>query len=455
MPTDDLGRGTLEPMALALLAVLSLLILLLPRRQAVFPLLAMVTLMPLGQQFVIAGANFQFFRLLLLVGALRVVLRGEWSALKLTGFDRLFLWWVIVGVALGSLSKPSPELLMSRLGDAYNALVCYFFVRCVIVDVSDVLRAVKSLAWLSLPIAALMLFEHSEGRNLLSVFGGVPEFTLVRNGELRSQGAFRHPILAGAYGAAQVPLFAALLLSGSKGRVLPLLAFVASIVIIATSSSSGAWLALGMALAGMLLWPARSLLPFLRGTTVVAVLFLAAVMQAPVWYLMAKVSSVVGGTGWHRAWLLDQAVAHFDEWWLFGTTYTAHWGPAGEVIWADPNMMDITNHYVMEGVKGGVFTLLLFIALIVASFRTVGRALANPALDRHRLLLWGLGVSMATHCVAFLSVNYFDQTILVWYGLQAMICAIGLTHGAPCAAAAAPARSRPSHGPGSAVRAVR
>ena len=68
-------------------------------------------------------------------------------------------------------------------------------------------------------------------------------------------------------------------------------------------------------------------------------------------------------------------IAHFNEWWLFGTTYTAHWGPAGEVVPSDPNMMDITNHFIVQAVSGGLLKLLLFIAIIVASFKSIGRRL--------------------------------------------------------------------------------
>jgi hypothetical protein len=102
---------------------------------------------------------------------------------------------------------------------------------------------------------------------------------------------------------------------------------------------------------------------------------LALMMNAPVWYLSAKLSEAMGGSGWHRAYLIDQWVAHFGEWWLFGTTYTAHWGPAGETIPGDPNMMDITNHFVMEAVKGGLLKLLLFVAMLVGCFKVIGRRL--------------------------------------------------------------------------------
>jgi hypothetical protein len=163
----------------------------------------------------------------------------------------------------------------------------------------------------------------------------------------------------------------------------------------------------------------------IRRSALGLILVLAVVMKAPVWYLLARLSIVTGGGGWHRAWLIDQAVAHFDEWWLFGTTYTAHWGPAGEVTVGDPNMMDITNHFIAEGVKGGVLKLGLFIAIIISCFRGIGRRLRTEGPNSPvGFFVWSLGVSLFAHCLSFISATYFDQTILIWYWLQACICCI-------------------------------
>ena len=417
--------GQLDPVALAAVLTLSALTLCLPRRAAIGPLLLMVGLMPMGQTIVVFGLHFHLFRVLLLVGIVRVLLRGELARWQSNQLDKLFLWWIALSLSLGSLSLPSEALLINRLGDAYNAALCYIFARSVIVDYEDAMRSIRMLAWISIGIGSLMLMEWSTGRNLLYVFGGVPETTAIRNGELRCQGAFRHPILAGAYGATAIPIFFSLWSYKGGGRLLSLLAITACLIIVITSSSSGALLALASAVIGLALWRVRALLPRIRKTAIVALACLAVTMNAPVWYMLARLSEWVGGGGWHRAWLIDQTIAHFDEWWLFGTTYTAHWGPAGEVISADPTMMDITNHFVMEGVKGGVIKLGLFVAIIVKCFRRLGQALAESAPHPERKFhLWCIGVAVFTHCVAFISVNYFDQTVLIWFWLIAVVSCV-------------------------------
>jgi hypothetical protein len=417
--------SNLNPTALGLLLVLVCLILVLPRRHAFSPVLIMVGLVPMGQQIVIAGLHFHLFRILLLSGILRVIIRGEAAQLKLTGIDKMFICWVIVSIVFGTLSKPSMELFINRLGDAYNAFGCYFFVRCVIVTLEDAVISIRTLALISLPIAALMLVEKTTSHNLLSVLGGVPEITAVRDGHLRCQGAFRHPIMAGIFGATQFPLYVALWRYNPRNRLLAFVAMIASFIIVVSATSSGAVMGIAAGIGGLVLWKWRKFMRLIRWGALVTILGLAIVMEAPVWYLIAKLSNVIGGTGWHRAFLIDQAVAHFNEWWLFGTTYTVHWS-GGDAIATDPDMMDITNHYIMEGVKGGALKLGLFIAMIIGCFRSIGRRLRIEAPNTpEEFVVWTIGVSFFSHCLSFISANYFDQVIVVWYWLQAIICGIG------------------------------
>jgi len=113
--------SNISPMAFIGLLVAAYLIWTLPRRLAVCPILAMVCLMPLGQDLVVFGLHFYLFRVLLLVGVLRVLLKHEARQLVMTRTDRIFIWWIIVSIVFGTLAKPSMELFINRLGDAYNA----------------------------------------------------------------------------------------------------------------------------------------------------------------------------------------------------------------------------------------------------------------------------------------------------------------------------------------------
>lgn len=412
-------------LAFAMLLAMAYLTWSLPRRFAICPLLVTICLMPLGQDLVVVGLHFHLFRMLMLVGMARVVLKGEAARIEWTRTDKIMAWWVVVSVLFGSLSKPSMELFVNRLGDAFNAVGSYYFVRCVIVDFEDVVTSVRTLAWLSLPVALLMLVERITMHNPFSYFGGVPEFSPLRDGHVRAQGAFRHAILAGTFGATLVPLFVGLWYCRPKWRLLASAAIISAIIIVISATTSGALLALLAGIGGLGIWKWRNKMRLIRWGAVALILSLAMVMNAPVWYIFARLSNITGGSGWHRAFLLDQTIAHFDEWWLFGTTYTAHWGPSGEVIGADPDMMDITNHYVMEGVKGGLLKLVLFLVIISRCFNDIGRGIrAEWAEQADKFFVWAMGVSLFAHCLSFLSIVYFDQMIVVWFWLLACITCI-------------------------------
>src|ERR1041385_5022430 len=90
--------SNINPVALAFLVVMAGLAWCLPRRFAVCPLLIMTCLIPLGQNVVLFGLNFQFFRILLLVSLARVVVKGELARMAWNRADKLFVWWVIVSL---------------------------------------------------------------------------------------------------------------------------------------------------------------------------------------------------------------------------------------------------------------------------------------------------------------------------------------------------------------------
>jgi hypothetical protein len=280
------------------------------------------------------------------------------------------------------------------------------------------------MAIMMIPLSLAFLLEHATGRNVFSVLGGVPEVTWEREGSLRCQGPFSHPILAGTVGATSIPLLLSLWFRGGTYRGLGVIGVIAATTIIVTSASSGPLMAGIYGMGAMMLWPMHRYMRYLRWGLLILLVILHMVMTAPIWFLIARLSSLVGGTGWHRSELIDQAIQHFDEWWLMGTRYTAHWGL--NTLPFDPDMVDITNQYILEGVRGGLLQMILFVLIIVFCFRNVGRAIHRSE-DRPfavKMILWSMGVALFTHVVSFISVSYFDQLIMLWYLLLASISSV-------------------------------
>jgi hypothetical protein len=142
-------------------------------------------------------------------------------------------------------------------------------------------------------------------------------------------------------------------------------------------------------------------------------------MKAPVWFLIDRVGELVGGGGYHRAFLIEQFVNRFSSWWLMGTSHTSDWFP---YTLAD-GTADITNRFVADGVDAGVVGLVVSIALIVSCFRRIGVALKSvrgidSATER---FLWGIGSTLVANVGILFSVTYFDQMYVVWYFFLACI----------------------------------
>ncbi len=140
------------------------------------------------------------------------------------------------------------------------------------------------------------------------------------------------------------------------------------------------------------------------------ILSLSVVMNRPVWHLISYMNVVGGSTGHHRVRLIDAAVREFPNWALLGTQSTAHWG------WG---LSDITNQFILEGVRGGAGSLIAMIVVLVLGFRYLGQAMrllrsqpSQPGRAGRRaaeMLCWAVGAGLFVHCVNFFGVSYFGQ----------------------------------------------
>jgi len=296
----------------------------------------------------------------------------------------------------------------------------------------------KILVIIIVPLTISVIIEKTTSRNIFSIFGGVPEVTVIRDGRLRCQGAFRHPILMGTFAATLIPLFFSLWFKNKGGKLFSMLGIICATIITFASASSGPATAYIYGIIALMVWPFRYNMRIIRWLILIALISLHMIMKAPVWFLMARLGEQIGGGGWHRAEIITQAVTHFNEWWLIGTTYTAHWMP--NVLPINPNMIDITNQFIFEGVGGGIWRMGAFIIIIIICFRELGKSnliLKDQSIDL-RIFSWSLGAALFTHVMSFMSVSYFDQIIVFWYLLLAIISVFTSTINIPTKSDATP-----------------
>jgi hypothetical protein len=417
MPVTTDGGTFINSLGLGFTLLMCLLMLVLPRRFALVPVIILTCYMTMGERLMIAGANFTMIRILTLAGWIRIIVRGEIRSFSLNAIDKAVVCWTSSGILFHTLLWQTSQEFVNRLGHSYDVVGLYFLFRYLVHGMVDIKRLVRIVAMLIVPLAGSMLAEKLTGRNSFFVFGGVMEFTRIRDGALRCQGSFAHPILAGTFGATLLPLFVGLWYQSKRNHVIAGFAIVSAIMITVTSASSGPALAALAGIVALLAWHCRRWLRTIRWVIALGLIALHLVMKSPVWYLMARVDVFGGSTGFHRAWLIDTAVKHFSEWWLFGIRDSGVW---------DPMLADVTNQYLAEGFTGGLVTMLLFVLIIVLCFRAVGIAVRRTAGIESfstRFCIWALGASLFAHVLGYLSISYFDQNVVMWYLLLAIISA--------------------------------
>jgi hypothetical protein len=414
------GATNLHPLVIVFMICMTALALA-PKRSAVtFAVLAVCVFMPMEQRVVIGGLDFSMLRLIMIVAWIRVVVKGEYRGFRMGKLDWLFLFWVF-SASLFYVLRVGPSGIVYRLGVSFDSLTAFFLIRMLVRTRGEVLVLWRHLAWVVVVLSPLFLYEAIALHNAFGIFdyaGFDPvEF---RDGRPRSQGPFSHPILAGTFGSVAMPVFVAIFWGRRNQRILFGSACVGATIITIASGSSGPIIAWAVGAFGWAIWRFRKhVRPMLWGLVGLAVIIHFA-REKPIWHFLLRLSSITGGTGQHRYYLVDAFIRRFHEWALVGTSNTAHWGFG---------LQDTTNRYVAEGVSGGLMTLVLFIIVLRTSFVQLRRA--RLVFERQEgpkslsaLLAWGSSVSLAVHCVSFISVSYFGQMVQFFVFFVATVPAI-------------------------------
>jgi len=409
------GGGPLDsvvhPLVLIALELTILLIFALRKKHVVVPVVFMAFLVPIGQQFVVAGVHLFVLRIVILVALIRAV-QGK-GKFRWNSVDTVFTVGVIFQAISVIILNQTPDSMVNQVGFLWDFLGGYFLLRVLIADDDDIDTTIKSLAVVVVLMAIAMTTEHAIQRNVFGQLGGVRLIPEIRNGSIRAQGAFQHPLTAGAFGASCLPLFF-YLWKRKTANVLAILGMVAACIVTVSTHTSTSALTAVAALVGIAFWPLRTRMRLVRRMLFGAVIGLDLVMKAPVWYLIARIDLTGASSSYQRAFLVDQFVKHFSSWWLIGTQANANWG------WG---MWDVQNTYVETGQSGGLVALVCFIAVIAYSFRRVGQLRRSVSGSPEEWIPWLLGATLFAHTVAFFGVQYYDQVRMAWFATLAMISA--------------------------------
>jgi hypothetical protein len=416
------AQTILHPAVLIVILIAGILTCVLPRRKAVVPFLLAAILTPMDQVLVIGSLHFFMLRVLVLFGIIRILKDTLWSkrALFSGGMNKIDVAVILLTVftALnGILLFQASGAVINQLGNLYTVFGVYFLLRFLIRDEEDIVRTIQTMAGIAAIVAAVMTYEVATGHNPYAMLGGarVADYAslAMRDDRFRARGPFGHSILAGTFGAVLLPLFVALWWKARKHRMIAVMGIISATVITVACNSSTPVLGYAAGVLALCLWPLRQWMRAMRWAILLTLVCLQLVLKNPVWHLITRIDIIGGSSSWHRFMLVDQCIRHFGDWWLLGVKDTSGWG------W---EMWDTANQYVSVCANSGLLPFILLLGILIYGFKYLGRARRAAGKDRKRaLFIWGLGSALFANVVAFFGISYFDQTMVAWYGLLAMI----------------------------------
>lgn len=385
------------------------------REHAPIPLLFGCCYIPMTEGIEIGSASFFFYRIVLLVGLARVIMKGETVKEPLSTADKLFFVF-LVWYAISSMFHEEGSL-NRRLGVVLSIGASYYLARCWCRSVEGVRSMIVAIAIILIPLSIEMFQETLTGKNLFgSIFASARESVTYREGTPRAQGPFRHSILAGTVGASCFPLMVGIL------RQRPLIGIsgaLACLVIAWSSGSSGPVVALMASGVLVFAWRFRHHTRTVVWLAIGGYILLELVSTRPAYTaIVTRLGVMNGSTAHHRSRLITTTIDHFNEWWLYGTDYTRHWLPNG--IGAKMgNHIDFTNYYIAFAVAGGALAVGLVIWLLIILAKSFIRLMVDSQETREGgqdlFLIWCVGCTVFSHALSASSVGYFDQSMVFFW----------------------------------------
>lgn len=387
----------------------------LPKRWAFVPLLIAALHTSMAQ----IVPSFSTARLLIVAGLVRAVATGELRFSARNPLDVLITAFGFITIASsvgheGLYSNP----FIIRVRMALDVCGTFFYARAFLTDINAYKRLAQATSFILVPLAVAMAYTKlTAGSNFYSMLGGSSSL-LVRNGTIRATGPFGTPILAGTIGAILFPTIIIIWKTHRKTVILGIAGCLAVIFSAGSSTPIGAML---ISLVALVFWKWRAHLKTIVIVAIFMMLFLHFAREKPIWYMIAITDFVGGSTGWHRAYLIDMAIEHFSEWWLWGAEYTRHWMPYG--LPNVPQHCDLTNYYINLGVFAGFPLTIVLVLIFWKSIKCIAFAMKKiPEEDtKGSFLIWSLGALIFTHAITSMTISYFDQTYIIFYFLIAVI----------------------------------
>ena len=336
---------------------------------------------------------------------------------------------VYVGAYLITRVNPVAQTLENRSGFLMDTWCAYLVARFIVTDRKKLITIIKCISIALIPLAILGIIESVtrwQPFAPLRLFS--PWYTerlsfvsRERFGFARAVGPFSHAILFGGVFAMFLPLIYYLRHENKDWRTY---AYIFSGIVLLgalSSMSSGPWVMVLVVIFCLMMERHKQLVKPLFIFLVLLCIFIGIASNRPFYHIIASWANPLGGAGWHRARLIDVAIMTFDEWWRVGYgDKDPNWGQ-----YFGMGVSDITNEYILNGVRYGILGVIALCAVLAKAFRdliSTYRRMTHPAM---KSLCWAFGSLLFSIAVAWMSVSFFGQLMTLVYcsfGIIGSLC---------------------------------
>jgi hypothetical protein len=309
-------------------------------------------------------------------------------------------------------------------GHLTDTFLAYVVARYCLTDRKAIATAAKLIGLALAPLALLGAIESYTGwapyHHLLVYRPWLPVIEpqlSVRTGYYRAMGPFNHPILFGAAFTMFLPLVYWLRHESGDWRGLSYLLVVPIAVGTLSSMSSGPWMMLVMTIAFLVLEHCKHWVKPLLIFAAFSCIAVGIISNRPFYHVLASYANHAGGSGWHRAKLIDLAIKHFDEWWLIGYGgLDPGWGPS-----LGMDRTDITNHYLIAAVQYGLLGVIALCGILAVGISTLVRLHNSTECPSLKSLYWALGIGLVTLAIGFNGFHLFGQADTLFYCVMGFV----------------------------------
>jgi hypothetical protein len=330
---------------------------------------------------------------------------------------------VYVGAYLITQVDPLVRTLEGRGGFLMDTWCAYLAARFIVTDRTKLISVIKCISVALVPLAILGVIESVTGWQPFAPlwrfspwFRGGAFVSEGRFGLARAVGPFSHAILFGGGFAMFLPLIYYLRHEKGNWRSLTYVILVITLLGALSSMSSGPWVMVIVVVFCLVMERHKKFVKPLFIFFVFSCISIGIASNRPFYHVIASWANPLGGASWHRARLIDLAIERFNEWWVIGYgDKDPGWGPE-----LGMGSSDITNEYILNGVRYGILGVIALCAVLAKSFRgliSTYRRMTHPAM---KSLCWAFGSLLFSVAVAWMSVSFFGQLSTLVY------CSIGM-----------------------------